>query len=104
MPRGDCVLCRTANQTVIIASCNLDDHGVCYSCYYDLVDAMLELPGSSECLICQGAENCSGRYSLASIRAALNDYPDGNDKFRLIDELEARYVFIQNKKPQEVLL
>jgi hypothetical protein len=57
----------------------------------------------AECFKCQ-ARRCSGHYSLASIRTALSGYPDGNDKFNMLDEAEARYMFIANKKPQEVLL
>ena len=105
MTQGNCSLCATPNQTVITASCKWKSHGVCYKCYYELADANLQMSDPFECFKCQGAKYaCSGRYSLESIRAALSGYPDESEKFNRLHEAEARYVFIINKRSQEVLL
>ena len=103
MATGLCCIGGEENQSVVIASCKLKSHSVCYSCFVELIQVSIVELSPNECLNCCFPD-CSGRYSLQTIRTALESDSNGSKIFRMLEEAEGRNLFIMQKAKQEVLL
>lgn len=103
MSKDKCSSCKEV-KTVVYASCREKGHGTCSSCLHELVKEMARTPTPQHCLQCQGSSNCSGRFSLRTIHRVLKHYSDGSALFTILEEAEARFAFLMQTKPQEVVL